>query len=178
MKKWILLGLICLVPLLAQAEIYQWTKQDGTTVFSDTPHQGAKTVDLPPAQTYSSQDSLAGVVQKTSSPKSAQPAVRKNPYSDLEIVVPEDEATLRDNAGNMSVAVTYEPALEPGDSLVLMLDGRVKEKITQGSAFHLTNVDRGTHKLQAKIMDKKGNTLLSSATITFYMHQTVVRPVH
>lgn len=49
----ILIGLISIF-CSAQSQIYKWTDSSGHVHFSDEPRPGAKSVDLPPPQTFSS----------------------------------------------------------------------------------------------------------------------------
>ena len=41
-----------LTGLSAFAEVFRWVDEDGVVHFSDRPHEGAETVELPKAQTF------------------------------------------------------------------------------------------------------------------------------
>ncbi len=45
-------------------------------------------------------------------------------YDLLRILVPEPDATIRSNAGDIIVSVTNEPGLQPGHRYRLLLDGQ------------------------------------------------------
>lgn len=88
----------------------------------------------------------------------------------LEVAVerPAQDETVHDNDGNVSVLVRVEPTLARGNQVVLLMDGQAVER-EDGPVFALTNIDRGTHTLQAQVTDARGNTLATSAPVTFQL---------
>lgn len=90
----------------------------------------------------------------------------------LEVTItrPAQDDTVHDNEGNVSVIVAVEPALAPGSELVLLLDDRPAAR-QRGPVFALMGVERGTHTLQAQVIDARGVTLATSAPVTFHMWQ-------
>ena len=85
------------------------------------------------------------------------------------IIAPQNEQTLHDNSGNVAVvlAVTGE---RRGAQAVLLLDGNPVAS-GDGSRFALAGVERGTHTLQAQLVDPGGNPRASSGVVTFYVWQ-------
>jgi hypothetical protein len=41
----------------------------------------------------------------------------------------------------------------------------------QGTQFSLSNLNRGTHSLQTKVVDAAGNVLISSNLVNFHLRQ-------
>jgi hypothetical protein len=85
-------------------------------------------------------------------------------------VQPANEETVHDNEGNVVVQVAVSPTLAPGNRIVLLLDGRQVSR-QPGTTLALSGVERGTHTLQAQVVDTNGATLVASPPVTFYMWQ-------
>jgi hypothetical protein len=86
------------------------------------------------------------------------------------IVSPQNEETLHDNSGNVAVVLAVTGERQRGTRLVLLLDGNLAAS-GGGSRFALSGVERGTHTLQAQLVDPGGNPRASSGVVTFYMWQ-------
>lgn len=80
---------------------------------------------------------------------------------------------MHDNAGNVGVAVAVEDGavLPPGYRIRLLLDGEPAAPDVRDLQFQLTGVDRGTHRLEAMIVDEQGRVLTRSAPVTFTVWQ-------
>jgi hypothetical protein len=91
-------------------------------------------------------------------------------YQSLRIVAPEQEATVHDNNGNVTVKVRVSPSLRAGDKIALLLDGAVVES-GHKTRFALSGIDRGTHTLAARVAGAQGAVLIESETVTFHMWQ-------
>lgn len=148
----VLLSLI-LLAFPAAGEIYSYVDEQGNRVFTDRPAQTgseAQRIELKPANSM----------------PSAEPPAQKAPqktkalgYRWLRIQSPEPDATLRDGAGDLTVIAESEPALYPGHSYRLLLDGRPSGQADSSPVFSLTNLDRGTHRLAVEIIDADGRSL-------------------
>lgn len=160
-----LIGLMALSTSL-QAEIYKWTDSDGNVHFSDKAHQGAETIQLPPVQTYSPPKEEA-----PSAPVLNNASTNDVAYTSVAFVQPVDQATVRDNRGNFSVVINVEPTLDPDDKIQLLLDGNPIGTPKNTTALQLTGVNRGSHSLQAQILNSDGQVLKSSEIITIYLHR-------
>ncbi len=99
-------------------------------------------------------------------PASAQQASPALPA--ITITAPANEGTVHSNTGEVSVAVTVAPRLEPGQTIVITLDDR---EVARGARrrVRLSGVDRGTHLLQARLLDAQGNVLAESDAVTFHL---------
>lgn len=99
---------------------------------------------------------------------SARGTAIARPYRSVAIGQPASNATVFDNAGNVEVAVVTSPALRAGDRIALDMDGRPMPPRNQ-ERFELPGLDRGEHTLKARVIDADGDTLISSALVTFYV---------
>ena len=173
-----LLSLLLLAATCAHAvAVYRHQAGDGGTVeFSDKPRVGADKLDIRVPLRKSPPPSAApapGTEQAAPSAADVQP----QPYQALEISTPRNDDTVRDNAGNVGVELRLIPPLQPqfGHSLVLLMDGRPAEAPGLNTRFELRNVERGSHTLQAFVLDAVGKTLFASAKSTFHLHRASVR---
>jgi hypothetical protein len=162
---------LCLFALLAWltspvlAEVYKRVNPDGSVEFSDVPSSKKdQPVDLPPPSTFEAPQ------LSPPSPPRVDPNASNFAYTSLSIVSPANEATLRNNAGNIEVSAALTPALQPGHKLVLLLDGN-RQGEASGNTFKLTNLDRGSHQLTVEVRDADGKTLIASPSVTIYLHR-------
>lgn len=155
---------VCLfvTTLSANAEIYRSTDAEGNVIYTDQPLPGAKTVDLPGLTSYESP------AYSTSTPAAADTEAQPTAvYTEFSISKPANDETIRDNTGEVRIAIAMSPALKPGHVVVLNMDGQIyKGNTTQ---YTLQNVDRGTHELQAHIEDASGEKQTEVVSRTFHL---------
>ena len=161
-----LLMALLFLPLLCRADatLYKWKDADGTVHFSDQPRAGAEKVEVHDIQTVPA--------TKLSAPDVPEKKAVGAHYDSVSIVSPANGATFHDNTGNISVSVQVTPPLRSdlGHKLELSLDGVPQGAPGVATQFSLSNVDRGTHNLQASVLDKDGRTLISGSSV-FYLHR-------
>lgn len=120
---------LCIIVLLTLAvnplfaEIYQWVDSQGVIHFSDLSHEGAIKLEL------------SSVSYPSSSPKvEQQKELRFPPISkptEIAIVQPEHEATIRNNLGELIVIAKINQPLQTKETLVLFCDGKIIKKLGQ-----------------------------------------------
>ena len=159
----LLLILSFLLPVSIQADVYRSVDEEGNVIYTDKPSPDAEKIELKEVQT---------VKPGPTTPSKKAPSQAKKPeveqYTNLQITSPENDTALRDNAGNVSISVNVEPALNTkvGDQLVLYLDGKDIAKGT-GTRFNINNVNRGTHSVNVAVMSKGGKELIRSDPVSF-----------
>lgn len=160
----LLCGLILLASFGASAEVYTYIDHDGNRVFTDQPTRGnAKRLDLAPPNAMPKMPApLYGPAAPAEAP--APPL-----YQVLRILVPEPDATIRANDGELIVSVSSDPNLLPGHYYRLFLDGVPVGKPSHSPVFPLHNLDRGTHQLSVEILDQRGQTLEQTPNQPFHM---------
>ncbi len=167
----ILLGLLASTCVLADA--YTWTDEDGIVHYSDRPHPGAKKVDLSQA--------TAGRRPTTNSRRSAAQAAADSDenrapvafrYESLEVTSPSAEETLWNIEGTLNVSLALSPELRLGHQVRVYFDGT--PQMVAGANFRLREVYRGTHRIQAEVIDAKGKLMIRSRQSTFYVQQNSV----
>ena len=166
----LVLAALSLVMSLAASKIYRTVDEDGNVVFTDVPplnDHAAKTVVLDSFNSYESKgattlrspDGRELWIVEDETAEDGQPIFAN--YQFLGITSPTNDATVRDNAGNLLIAAKVSPALQPGHSLRLLLDGTPKQT-SRNPDFYLSNVDRGTHELSVEVLDETGTVLITS----------------
>ncbi len=171
MKKCLIIICALVINHIASAEIYEWRGKDGSIHFTDTPHKGAKKIDLPEPQTYSDPSKKA-VTPKyqnyTPADKKKEEDAKK--YESIEISSPKQDATIRNNTGNVTVTVSLTPGLKDSHSIQVSLDGKTIGEPQKNTSFVLQNVYRGTHTVKANVLNQQGN-VVGTSSVTFHMHR-------
>lgn len=171
MKSLFLSFCLLLIALPACAEVYTYVNAEGVKVFTDQPRKGATRVTLPPSNRMSPAPGATKVLK----PETPIPKPKPRPmvhYQLLRILVPEPDAELRSNPGDMIVSVTSEPGLQVGHSFRLLLDGVPTSEPGPSPVFDLKNVDRGRHQLAVEILDEQGRLVERTANQPFQMLRT------
>lgn len=161
------LGLLLALTLPSTAAIYSYTDADGNRVFTDRPGgRAAEPVDTKPSNSMPAQP-VPLAPSRVKVIKAPTPG-----YVSLAIVQPEPEATIRNNAGELTVSITSNPPLHPGHQYRLLVDGTAAGEPGANTTIALGNVDRGSHQLVVEVIDNADVTVHSSAPITFHMMRT------
>jgi hypothetical protein len=152
----------------ATAEIYKWVDKNGNVHYSDEEVDGSEQVKLTKGNSYAP-------VETTTAQPSAQEKIEAPTYTAISITKPSLNETIRDNNGNIAVAIDLAPALRPGNSITLFMDDKELLKGKTQTGFTLNNVDRGSHTLRASVVDKNGAVLISSKSVIFHLHRAIIR---
>ncbi|MGQ3889536.1 DUF4124 domain-containing protein [Legionella sp. CNM-1927-20] len=158
------------------AEIYKWTDSQGVVHFSDEPHPGAEKVVLPPTQTAPPSSTNTPTPTNTpTTPASTTNTVNSDsltqPDYTVTITQPQNDATIRNNQGYVSVAVNVEPEIQKGVMLQLIFDNQPLGEPQASKNFILNNINRGAHTLAVQLIGANGDVLSTSDVVTFYMHR-------
>jgi hypothetical protein len=149
------------------SKIYTWVDENGVTVYSDKPKPGAKELTLStPIIGMQAQQARKEAVKPKADDKAAKVSVRINS--------PKNEATIRDNNGELVVTGRVEPKLPDGAKVKLLLNGTQYGKSQASTVFRLSNIERGEHHAQLVVIDKNGTEIAQSDAITFYLHKVSV----
>ena len=158
-----LMSVVCAVAF--SATVYRWVDENGITHYSDQPHENAEKVTISAPQTFSA-PRQANVPSSSSQPP-------KMAYT-CSITQPANDDTFP-NVTAVITTVQASPSPVQGDKIVLMFDGsRVENFPPGGGAFQLTNLDRGTHTLQAQVQDSAGKVVCQSSPVSFTVLQSSI----
>jgi len=173
---WLLCAALLAAPFgtgYAQA-VWKWKDEKGVTHYSDQPGPGAVRVELS-SQTFSSDEARTDIqINPTSSP----PVDPSQSYNALQITSPQSDQTLFASEGPVNVQVNLDPGLQSGHSLQILLDGtNISGEGSSSLSATLPEVDRGTHILQAKVVDDNGEIVVASRPVTFHVqHTSILHP--
>ncbi|HEY3697899.1 MAG TPA: DUF4124 domain-containing protein [Spongiibacteraceae bacterium] len=137
-------------PLCAQT-IYQSKDAKGNPVFTDQPKPGAKEVELKSINT-------TPAVTPGSAP--ANPGSAFSGYSHIGVAVPN---SIPNGLAPVTIGISTEPALQPGHSWQLKLDGSVIASGTESSTT-VASMPRGDHTLAVDIL--AGGSVIASSEST------------
>jgi len=156
------------LPLGATAEMYKWVDENGNITYSDTPPIKEAEALRPPVL-----NAIPAVKPEAKAPVAEQEPEKPTIYTRFDITSPANNASIRDNSGNISVSMTLNPVLntKQGHTISISVDGKVIKDKIQSSKTQLNNINRGTHTISASIKNKKGSTLYTSQTITVHLHR-------
>ncbi len=152
----------------AASAVYKHVDADGNITFSDTPpNPDAEELELEPLNIIPPADI-------TPRPNTSVPAEDEevDAYSSLAFSAPEHDVAIRENAGNVTFSLDLTPILRGSDGhqLVVKMDG--VEVMRGATTSHtLDNVDRGSHKLSARVIDSEGNTLIEATPVVFHLQR-------
>lgn len=137
-----LLIVVCLLvsPFVVAQAVYHSKDAKGNPVFSDQPKPGAKEVEVKPTNTT---PALAPTYV------SPQAANQFKGYSHIGVEVPRP---IPNGLAPTNVGIIIEPALRPGHSWQLNLDGGTVASGVESDAT-IPKLDRGNHVLQVDVLD-------------------------
>jgi len=154
------------LPIVTSAAIYKFYDENGNVVFADQPGPNAEEIEKKDIQTVKTPK----IIPTTKLTNTDQDK-KKFSYTEFKISNPKNDATIRDNNGDINVDITIKPQLRSKlkHKIVLLLDGKSVSDPGSATAFALHNVDRGQHSLSARIIDKEGNAIKTTDAVTVHL---------
>lgn len=166
--------LMCLLvcSCAAQAGIYKTYDKNGNVIFSDIPSNEAQQVEtkpiaIVPALPRAVIDEKIKPVIKTD--KNAE--VPKN-YQ-ISITGLSSQMTLRKEDKAFNVGFEFKPPLHKEHHVMVAIDGQAPSKDNLSPLIDPSKLERGQHRLELKIVDKKQN-VLQSEVVDFFVQQVSV----
>ena len=154
----------------ANSQAYKWIDEDGIVHYSDRPQEGAELIQLP------RDDRPHSATQRPVPTRAQRPAPEPqddaNGYQSLSVASPGSEETLWNLEGSLNVTLNLAPGLKPGHRIRVYFDGQ--PRMVTGTSFEIEEVFRGTHNIQAEVLDPTGKLMIRSETNRFYVQQTSV----
>lgn len=176
MRKWLILLSALSVTSVSGAPAWTWVDANGQVHYSDTPFPGAKQVELTGAQGFGTarpQPSAAASPARQAAPAPTNgQAPAATIYRTFNIVSPGQQETLWNIGTTLTVQVALEPRLQSSHRLDVLIDGQRRNLDSMSLAISVPEVFRGSHTLQAVIVDQRGTEILRSPLTTFVVQQT------
>ena len=155
----------------AKDQVYKWVDKDGVVHYSSQPPtDNARPAKLPPLQTYKGgTNPNLSKFAKPAAGSAAASAPAAGGTSFIEVVTPSHDETFRGGERVVPVAVVVTPQLVEGQKLIYLLDGTPASAPTTDTSFALTGVERGSHTVSVALVDALGETVATSAGVSFHM---------
>jgi hypothetical protein len=168
-----LFAALLLVPAVASAVICKSVDADGVVSYAEVPAAECDNpVQLPEYSRYAPRipeplPEPAGAAATGGTDEAAAFAG----YESLSISEPADGGSVRNNEGKVTVVIALTPPLRPDHRVTLTIDGQPISGRFDSLAIDLDGVDRGQHRLKARVVDLGGGTLIESLPVEFTMRQ-------
>jgi hypothetical protein len=156
-------ALLIALPSFAR-DVYKYISEDGEIIYSERYHPDAERVKV--------NDSKKSAAPPDEQSDEALAAAGK--YATFSIVQPSDDDTIRNEEGSVAVGISLSPGLAEGHVIHLYVDGTKLDADIKQTQLTLQKLTRGTHSLQAKIVNSEGESLKESNNITFHLRQPAV----
>ena len=178
-----LLWILCLTfSVTASAALYRYVDENGDVVYTDRPVPGAEpvspgTITVVPAPPKSQVEIEVDLGRPA---ESSDRATQTEKAFQVRIVSPRPDEGVRANDGRVPVEVAVEPRPKRDTRLRFraFLDGQPTGPVSDQPRWILSDVPRGTHTLEAVVLDEKGQELARSAPVTFHVLRVsrLIRP--
>jgi hypothetical protein len=168
MRQVLLLLVLLSGPVLA--DVYKIVTDTGEVIYSDTPAPGAERINLPELPTYTPPPAPRAV------PRPAEPQV-SSLYNSMKFSEPTEDATVRNNEGMVKISLVLDPPLiiREGHKIQYYLDDEPHGIPVQTTSINFSNIDRGTHRVTADVIDKNAQPLIRADAVTFHLHRESVQ---
>lgn len=172
MTKSLLIVMFVALQASAHAELFKWVDGNGEVIYSDQP---------PPVSENQEEYLLdeSDLPALISTPAQTVPERQKNSVPEIEnqiqsvsIVSPEKDEAVRSNDGTVNIQLAVNPALntKSQEYLIVLMDDK---EVYRGKSNQITifEVDRGTHKLEVRMLSASGQVISSTEIITFHLQR-------
>jgi hypothetical protein len=159
-----IIGILALTA--ANAQVYRSTDEAGNTVYTDTPGSpDARELKLPPVNIVPAHPVTRLNVNEK------RPDFDLEKYRLLEIVAPQNDATVFIRTANLPIEVKLLPPVKRtlGHRLQVLWDGQV---LFEDQTSHvLDDANPGTHTVLAQVIDENGKILIESKPVNVHIRK-------
>ena len=151
-------------------KVYKSYDKDGSVKFTDEPVDGSQEIE----------------VRESNRVQFVRPEVKPSPEDELEqvldikpvsykvnIAAPGDQSHYHNHAEPIPVRVSVQPELQQGDRIEVTDNGEVISP-GEGGGYQLEYPPRGEHRLEARIINSKGNVVAEAEAVTIYIHRASI----
>ena len=156
----------------AQAGIYKTYDKNGNVIFSDIPSNDAQQVETQPIAIVPALP--RAVIDEKTKPTAKTDKNAELPKSyQMSVTGLTPQMTLRKEDKAINVGLEFTPPLHKDHQLMVAIDGQALVKNNMSPLIDPSKLERGQHRLEVKIVDKKQN-VLQSEVIDFFVQQVSV----
>lgn len=158
---------------LEASNVYRGSDDQGNAIFSDRPMGDGEQVEVPSLSVVPASQ-IARDIEPGKEIRTAPDTASHMAYSTFEIRSPQNEQTLPSGfAGNLEVYLSIEPTLRDQHRVRLLLNGNGQDT-RHSEIFELTDLERGTHTLQAELLGADDRVRQRSAPVTLHVQRASV----
>ena len=152
------------------AALYKGLDEEGKVIYSDKPFENSEQF-TPPNITVVDAPKVPVKEEAVEEEEKAT----ETKYTKFRISAPKQDQTIW-NEPDLMVSLQITPALSvaEGHTTWLLMDGKPIVKNSQSLLLQIGRSDRGEHKLQAQVRNKKGKIIKRSKPVTVHIKNTVV----
>ena len=163
----------------AEGKIYHWVDTNGENHFSDTasPNVNTEEINVRNQNLLIKEDQQkdrrireGSGLQREIAPQKPSTAISYQ----ADITSPLDDTAIRSNNGTLDILVSITPEKQSNQKLQLILDGERLGKPQLSTTIRALNLDRGTHQVQAQLLDESGNLLAKTQIVTIYLQRATI----
>lgn len=166
-----LIFLFTSINTLAETKVYHWVDEQGKSHFSDTVSPGTEEVNISEHNLLINNQTVKNKLAQDDNIKGNTPVAI---WYQASIVSPQDEQTIRSNAGTINIHVSTTPAKKSSQKLQLFLDGKALGQPQISPSISVQNIDRGTHQVQVHLLDENGKLLSKTQIVTVHLQRVSV----
>lgn len=162
--------LVAALPILAvnvHGEVYKVVDESGRVTYTDKPptSQQAEKISLPQTNTQQSIEIPIKPAEDTPPPAAG------GGYDKVEILQPRNGASIPPGQLDLIIQVGISPELQPNHRVSILLNGKPLGIPAAATSIRLDNLDRGAHRIEAKVVDPMGRNVASSQAVNIYVHR-------
>ncbi|PKF51387.1 DUF4124 domain-containing protein [Enterovibrio nigricans] len=158
-------------PVLADS-YYRWVDEHGVVHFSDSPPEASIELNIElKAIPLNTHPDIAAPMTPEAPPVPPQPPAPL--ASDILLLSPLNEDTIRNSEGNITLSLSTDLPLGEQQSVRAVVDGKPL-KSQKDLSIQLNNVDRGEHSIKVQLL-QGGKVIASSDSATVFVHRTIHR---
>ncbi len=160
-----LLALILGLPTLGEGQVYKVVDDKGNVTYTDRPPPvgSGERVSLPPINTQ------PGIEVPPRQEAETTPQEENQGYRRVDIIQPPEGLTLPPGQLDLVVQARLEPVLQAGHLIRFVLNGTPLASPASATSIHLENLLRGTHRIEAEVLDERGRVIAVSPPVEFYV---------
>lgn len=163
----LVLAISLLLTNVAQAEIYKTYDKNGNVIFSDVPSDSAEKVEEKQIMTV---PALPAALKKPLTTNSTNkdsiiPKGYKIVISGLDA-----QATIQKQSPAFNIGLSFDPPLHTTHTLEVLLDSRNLGKNNFAPKIDPSQLDRGQHRLEVKVLDQK-QKIIQTESVDFFIQQ-------
>jgi len=159
--------LLALAAPLAIAQVYKMVDPDGKVTYTDKPPASSThaPLTLPPINTQPGIPLPPPQTTDESPPDETR-------YRRVAILQPVAGLTIPPGQLDLVVQLDLEPGLQPGHLVSILLNDTPVGRPAATTTVRIDNLVRGTHQIEAVVLDHRNRPIATSAPVEFFVQRT------